>query len=155
MKRGFRVPTGVHASLLTAALLAAAATGCEPTTSNPGCPYTEFPGIAVIRTVTPDDSPSRLCENDVVIVFDFVPDDSSAVDRYRFPSWPDTGLVFDLIPGGSAPDGWAEKEGMTPGSELPCVRREIRAGPCQPLIFDFPEVDLSDWTDYCDRMPVD
>jgi len=143
--------------LLTAApvsvlVLSAALAGCSSDPITPGgpCFYTNFPGTATIRTVTPDTSSDRNCDNAVIIIFDFAPDDSTAVDRYRFPAWPDTGRTFDLISVGSIPDSWVDKEGMTPGSEHQCVRQEIRRGTCSPLIFEFSDVDVSDWPDYCD-----
>ncbi len=86
----------------------------------------------------------------MTIVYDFAPDDSTAVDRYRIPSWSDTGRTFTLINGKNVPDGWAVKEGMTPGSEHPCLRHEIYKGACTPVIFEFTDVDTSDWEDYCD-----
>jgi len=125
--------------------------GCnEPITGGP-CQYRDFSGTAMIRSVTPDAASGRNCENDVIIVFDFTPDDPGDIDLYRFKQWPDTGRVFDLISGGSVPDRWAQKEGLTPGSEHICIRREIRIGACSPLIFEFPDVDISDWPDYCDK----
>ncbi len=104
----------------------------------------------MVLNSTPDSSSGRKCETAVFITFDFAPDDSSATDRYRFPAWPDTGRTFDIFGMTSIPAAWADKEELTPGSEHGCMRREIRTGACTPLIFEFPDVDLSDRPDYCD-----
>ena len=151
-KRGAMKRIVVISIALLSLALSVLLDGCSDDIVGGPCPYTDFPGTATIRTVTPDNSIDRNCENDVIIVFDFAPDDSSDVDSYRFPAWPDTGRTFDLISGGSVPDRWAEKEGLTPGSEHPCIRREIRVGSCSPLIFEFPDVDITDWPDYCDEL---
>ncbi len=136
---------------LPALVLSLLFAGCSEKIIGGPCPYTDFPGTATIRTITPDNSPGSTCENAVIIIYDFAPADSSDVDRYRFPAWPDTGRVFTLMSGRSIPDRWADKEGLTPGSEHQCIRREIRTGPCTPLIFEFPDVDYSDVQDYCDE----
>ena len=143
---------GISIAAATFALvLSVFVAGCsDPIMPGGPCFYTHYPGTATIRTVTPDTSSTRNCDTAVIIVFDFAPDDSSAVDRYRIPSWPDTGRTFQQISGGSVPVGWAEKEGMTPGSGHRCERSEIRRGACTPVVFDFLDVDISDWPDYCD-----
>jgi len=125
--------------------------GCDEQITGGPCQYRGFSGTATIRSVTPDPAANRDCENDVIIVFDFAPDDPGDVDLYRFPQWPDTGRVFELISGGSVPDGWAQKEGLVPDSRHKCIRSEIRIGTCTPLMFEFPDVDVSDWPDYCDK----
>ncbi len=146
MKRILSISATVPALLLSMLLF-----GCgEDQICGGPCTYTDYPGIATIRSVTPDTSLGRNCDNAVIIVYDFAPDDSSAVDRYRFPVWPDTARIFHYVNNGSVPVGWADKEGMTQGSEHPCIRQEIRTGTCSPLIFEFPDVDVSDWPDYCD-----
>jgi hypothetical protein len=128
-------------ALAVTALLA----GCEDSVICGGpCTYVDIPGTATIRSVTPDTSPPRTCTNTVTVIYDFAPEDPTAVDRYRIPSWPDTGRTL------SFPDGWADKEGITPGSEHLCIRREITRGTCTPVIFEFPDFDMSDVEDYCE-----
>jgi hypothetical protein len=147
MKQIVYFPAAASVAALVLSVLLA---GCEPETIGGPCPYADYPGTATIRSVVPDTLTDRKCENAVFITFDFSPDDSTAVDRYRFPAWPDTGRTFDIFGMKSIPAGWADKEGLTVGSEHRSTRKEIRTGPCTPLIFDFPEIDYSDWIDYCD-----
>jgi hypothetical protein len=150
MRSSMKWTVGI-AIALTALTLSFLCAGCTNDPVGGPCPYSDFPGTATIRTGTPGNSSGSDCENGVIIVFDFAPTDSSDVDDYRFPAWPDTGRVFELSSGGSVPDRWADKEGLTPGSKHQCIRREIRVGPCTPLLFKFPDVDYSDVRDYCDE----
>ena len=138
--------------ILIALAVSSVLAGCTDDPIMPGgpCFYTDIPGTATIRTVTPDTSASASCPNKVIIIYDFAPDDPTIVDRYRIPSWPDTGRVFLLVNGSNVPDGWAVKEGMTPGTEHPCLRHEIYRGACTPVVFEFTEIDTFDWEDYCD-----
>lgn len=136
---------------MTALAVSSVLAGCsDPIMPGGPCSYTDIPGTATIRTVTPDTSASASCPNTVIIIYDFTPDDSTMVDRYRIPSWPDTGRVLTRISGFNLPDGWAVKEGISPGSEHPCLRHEIYKGACTPVIFELTEIDTSDWEDYCD-----
>jgi hypothetical protein len=145
MKRNLII-VAVIAIVVSIAIL----TGCDDNKIGGPCPYTDYPGIATIKTVATDNSSGRQCESAVIITYDFAPDDPSAVARYRFPKWPDTNRTFDINGMESIPSGWTDKEGITEGSEHRCVRREIRVGTCNPLIFGFSDVDVSDWPDYCD-----
>ena len=134
-----------------ALMLSAVLAGCTDTIDCGGpCFYVNIPGMATIRSVTPDTTSSISCPNTVTIIYDFAPDDSTAVDRYRIPSWPDTGRTLTNLSGYNFPDGWAAKEGITPGSEHLCLRREITGGTCTPVIFEFPDFNAGDREDYCD-----
>ena len=125
--------------------------GCtDPVTCGGPCFYINISGTATIRSVTPDIETRDACPNTVTIIYDFAPDDPSDVDDYRIPEWPDTGRVFTLPNGWNLPDDWAEKEGMTPGSEHICIRREITRGACTPVIFEFPDLNTGDWERFCD-----
>ena len=133
---------------LLAALFAVLA-GCDEQITGGECQYRSFEGTATIRSVSPDDSPDRPCDDSVIIVFDFVLDDPGEAGRYQFDGIPDTSRVFILPGGQNPPDGWADREGLTAGSDHRCLRREIRIGTCTPVLFEFPDVDDSDWQDYC------
>jgi len=116
------------------------------------CEYIEYPGSALIISIVQDTRQTRLCENGVVITFDFVPADPSAPDRYLMPTWSDINRVLLVGDGASPPLNWAASQGLVVGSEHECVRREIICGSCMPVIFNFPNIDYSHWPDSCDFM---
>ena len=121
-------------------------------TCGESCEYVEYPGSAFVTSVVQDTRETRLCENGVVITFDFVPDDPSAPDKYLIPTWLDINRVFIVGGGASPPLSWAASQGLIAGSEHECVRREIICGSCTPVIFKFPAVNYSHWADSCDFM---
>jgi hypothetical protein len=114
------------------------------------CEYVEYPGSAFITSIVQDTRQTRLCENGVVITFNFIPADLSAPDRYLIPTWPDVNRIFTVGDGASPPLNWATSQGLMVGSEHECVRREIVCGTCTPVIFKFPDIDYSHWADSCD-----
>jgi hypothetical protein len=136
--------------LMAASLLLASCTEDSP--GGP-CEYAGYPGTATIVSVTPDISAGRPCSSSVNIVYDFTPDDPDARDRYLFPARPDTGRIFRVgtsVLDDSPPLQWTEREGLTAGSEHPCIRLEIVKGTCNPVVFEFTGLDDSDIYDYCD-----
>ena len=115
-----------------------------------GCAYAEIPGVATIVSVRQADPSLYNCRNDPVeVVFDFVPDDPKAPDRYRFPAWADTGQHL-TVPGGANPARqWTLNEGLTAGTQHACVRSEITAGTCTPVIFTLSDVDYTKGATAC------
>lgn len=103
--------------------------------------------------MTADLSAGRPCDSSVNIVYDFAPDDADAPDQYLFPGQPDTGRTFSIgftSMSQSPPLEWTEREGLTAGSEHTCIRMEIVEGTCSPVLFEFPDLDDSDISDFCD-----
>ena len=122
---------------------------CDDEVGGP-CRTVEYPGRAVIVSVTADTSRFRTCENGAVILFDFKPTDPSAPGRYHFPSWLDTNRLFMVGSGCTPPMNWAISQGLTVGGEHRCVRWETIGGTCTPSGFRFPGIDYSAWGDSCD-----
>jgi hypothetical protein len=115
------------------------------------CVYDEIPGTAEITEIVVDTDDGRLCDNAVVVYFDFVPTDPSATVLYRFPNWPDIHRRLIVADGKNPPSSWVEAEGLTVGSEHACVRKEETKGTCTPVLFTFPDVDYSGWVEYCEK----
>ncbi len=111
------------------------------------CSYNEFPGRAVITSVTP--APDGGCIDAVYVEFNFIPDDPNALELYVFPNWPDTGQFLTVGDGKHPNATWAELQGLTVGSIHPAIRMEISDGTCTPVIFKFLDVDYSSYAEYC------
>jgi hypothetical protein len=125
------------------------ASGCsEEQICGGPCTYAEYPGTATVVSVSPDTSTGKRCDSSVIVVYDFSPSTPGAPSSYRFPMWPDTGRTLEIVE--SPPLGWTVKEGLTVGSKHRCIRTEIISGTCAPLVFEFPDIDVSDWPEYCD-----
>jgi hypothetical protein len=113
------------------------------------CLYDSIPGTATIRSVTPDTSPHTICDDAVTVYFDFGPDNPNAHADYRFPVWPDSNRTLFVADGKNPPYGWIEAQGVTEGTQHPCVRLEIKKGTCTPVMFVLTDIDYQKWTDYC------
>jgi hypothetical protein len=124
----------------------------ENTIPMPGgpCEYVNIPGVVVITSIEQADTTGNNCRDSVEILFNFVPDDSTAPERYRFPNFPDTNQSIADVIGANPPAGWAAVHGISVGNEYRCLRQEITKGTCAPYGFDITEIDFSDWRDYCD-----
>ncbi|UCG52448.1 MAG: hypothetical protein JSW58_02545 [Candidatus Latescibacterota bacterium] len=137
--------------LIWIAILGLALQACDsddPFVGDP-CSYDSIPGTATIRTISPDTTPFKICDDAVNVYFDFEPDDPNAPDDYRFPAWPDTRRSLFIADGKNPPYGWIEAEGIAEGTQHPCVRLEINKGTCTPVMFRLTEIDYQKWTDYC------
>ncbi|MEW6412724.1 MAG: hypothetical protein AB1483_09665 [Candidatus Zixiibacteriota bacterium] len=120
----------------------------EETTDGP-CRYVEYPGTATIVYIVDDSAGASICSNAVIVLFDFLPDDPTAPDRYLYPTYADTGRQLLVGTGYPPPENWVAGEGLTAGSEHRCVRSEIISGMCTPVVFTFSDIDYSSWTDSC------
>ena len=109
-----------------------------------GCDYDHTPGVATIISVETAGADDFNCPNDpVVVVFDFVPDDPADAALAK------TGERLWIGDGKNPPRPWVEAEGLTVGSTHTCIRDDITAGTCTPLLFDFPNLDLQAASDAC------
>ena len=114
------------------------------------CKYADIPGTCTVESVTPTGAGTSSCSNDPVEVrFDFSPLDSGAQADYRYPAQSDTDRSLTIAGGALPPRPWIESEGLTEGSQHPCVRREITRGTCTPVIFEFTEIDYAAGIDQC------
>lgn len=115
-----------------------------------GCAYAEISGVARIVSVKPADPSLYNCRNDPVeVVFDFVPNDPTATGSYRFPAWADTGQHLTVSGGANPPRQWVLGAGLAPGTTRACVRSEITAGTCTPVIFTLSDVDYTKGAEAC------
>jgi hypothetical protein len=123
---------------------------CDDDNPMPGgpCTYNKFAGTAFIREIVLD-TQNQTCGNAMFVYFDFIPDDPTARDEYRFPNFPDTNQAFRLS-GYNPPSSWLDVKDMEVGSEFTCIRMEITSGTCTPYMFEFPTIDVLNWRNYCD-----
>ena len=119
-------------AILTIALMNLIGCGVMPVSGGP-CTYSETTGTATIVSVETA-AEGDGCNDAVVVTFDFVPDDPSAVDLYE------TGTIF-LFDGIDPPFSWIESEGLTEGTVHEMVRRDIDSGTCSPSLFLLSDVD--------------
>ena len=113
------------------------------------CKYIDIPGVATITSIETADTSSYNCRNAVEVLFDFMPDDTTAQQRYRFPVWPDTSQHLIVGAGMNPAREWVTAEEISVGKTYDCLRREIISGACTPVIFDIVGIDFSEWADYC------
>jgi hypothetical protein len=113
------------------------------------CEYVDIPGTATIVNVREPDPGASNCRNAGEIVFRFTPDDPTAPERYLIPDWPDTGQILTVGNGMNPPRSWVQDRGLRKGTIHRAVRREITRGTCTPVIFEFPDVDMTGWEADC------
>lgn len=113
------------------------------------CEYNEIAGTAAINEIAMPDESEDNCKNAVKIIFTFTPDDVAAPDDYRFGEWSDADQNFTVGAGKNPSKAWAESAGLIQGSIHKCVRSEIIHGTCTPVIFSFPEIDVTGWEKEC------
>ena len=106
------------------------------------CTYQNIPGTATVVSVSDADPNDYNCTNDPVeVLFDFVPQDPSRdafLDRH-----------FMVANGANPPRDWAMQQGLTEGSQHPCILKEIVTGTCSPYIFDFTDINEEDGAQHC------
>lgn len=117
---------------------------CTRSADGGRCAYEDTTGTATITAIR--DPPSDLynCPNDPVeVMFDFVPADPSlsalsATDQRA------------TVGSGANPNrAYILAKGFSEGNQLRCTRKDIRQGSCSPILYEFPDVDLSDYADSC------
>jgi hypothetical protein len=109
------------------------------------CTYISTQGTATINSLNSASTNSNNCNNNpVVVVFDFTPDNpanaNDATDKNR---------VLTVGDGKNPPLNYVLNKGLTIGSTHPCTRQNITNGACTPIIFNFTDVDLSDYVASC------
>jgi hypothetical protein len=123
--------------------------GSSATLPTGPCEYRQIQGRAVITAVRNAAEGAYNCKQAVEIIFAFIPDDPSANKTYRFPQQSDSGRPFTVGAGLNPPCGWAQRVGLVQGAIHRCVRQEIIKGACTPVLFTFPELDLTGWEQEC------
>ena len=131
-------------------LLLIIATGCNNSEHIGGpCSYTGFQGSAIITSIETADSSLNNCRDAVEVLFDFTPDDNTAPNRYKFPTWPDTSQHLTGGDGKNPSLDWVVAKEIVVGKVYRCSRQEIKKGTCVPVIFTIEGIDFSDWAAYC------
>ncbi len=110
------------------------------------CRYQSFSGWATIVSITPlsgaraQGPPYRGYE----VKFMFKPD-QPIPQSFAQPE----GSLFPLRLTNSWPPGskFIQKYGIVIGKTFPCVLKIITQGTCTPMVFDFPTIDLSDYSE--------
>jgi hypothetical protein len=113
------------------------------------CQYEEVMGYATILSVKAAAEENAGCKDAVEICFNFTPTDTSARDTYRFPHFTDKNQRLTVGAGLNPPREWALNMGVISGASLRCVRRELIRGTCTPVVFVFPDLDLTGWEKWC------
>ena len=129
--------------------------GCADSDNNDNfeggpCEYVKISGTATITSIVDASDDAYNCDNEPVeVLFDFVPDDPDVTNDYLFPNTSDSGRYLRVGEGQNPPRNYMNDKGIIVGSSHNCVRNEILNGTCTPVFFQFPEIDFSDYGDYC------
>ena len=113
------------------------------------CEYRRIYGRATITDVRDAAPDANNCRGGVEVVFTFTPDDPSAPEHYRFSDHPDAGQYFRVGAGLNPPRGWTLEKGLVKGTVHRCIRAEVLKGACTPVIFTFPDIEMTDWKKIC------
>lgn len=113
------------------------------------CTYKEVKGQAKITKIMAANPAGYNCKDGVEVYFSFTPDDPAAVKRYLFPGKSDQGQRLTVGAGMNPPKSWVDSKGLTVGSAHRCIRKELIQGTCTPVLFEFPEIDFTDWPKRC------
>ncbi len=125
-----------------------------------GCEYVQIPGNATIIALQEPRPDSNNCANAVEVVFHFEPDDPTVSERYQWNwdgveigYWDDTDTIT-VGDGKNPPREWAMSHGLVEGSVHRSIRQELtKCCPCTPVVFTFPELDLTGWEAECSHRP--
>jgi len=101
------------------------------------CKYMKFPGSAEIVSFDIQNV------SDIKIVFNFNPDISDQKEQYRFPHFPDKDRTKIIKISQQNPESWIKDFELKPGNKIYCIRCEILSGTCSPVIYLFPDINVS------------
>jgi hypothetical protein len=121
----------------------------NPMPAGGACTYKEVTGHAKITKVMTANPDGYNCKDAVEVYFTFTPDDPAAVKSYLFPDKSDQDRPLTVGAGMNPSKSWVESKGLTVGSPHRCIRKELTQGTCAPVLFEFPEIDFSDWQETC------
>jgi hypothetical protein len=111
------------------------------------CRYDAFPGKAVILSVAPHQASASAAGASppyppLDVIYTFTPNAPIANEPlYR----PDATHTLTLVSGMPPGPRFVAKYGIAPGRAFPCQLRIIRQGTCTPVLFAFPDIDLTDY----------
>jgi len=114
------------------------------------CEYKEIMGTAVISSIADANSDDLNCDNEPVeVLFNFMPDDLNAKDDYLFPNISDSNQKIKLGEGLNPSKDYMNIKGIIKGTSHKCIRKEIVKGTCTPVLYEFSQIDFSDYGEYC------
>lgn len=113
------------------------------------CEYQSIYGRAIITDVRSAGPDAYNCKDAVEVIFTFTPDEPGAPENYRFADHPDTGQYLRVGAGMNPPHAWARSNGLIKGAVHRCIRSEVVKGACTPVIFTFPDIDMTGWKKTC------
>lgn len=104
------------------------------------CSYTETPGEATVVSLNNATAGQNDCNNDPVeVVFNFTPSDPLKANAAT-----DKNVHLTVGDGKNPSRSYIASKGFAVGATLKCSRKTIISGTCTPIVFDFPDLDLSD-----------
>jgi hypothetical protein len=108
------------------------------------CEYKQYPGKAVITSITPGTEPGKTPGESYVVKFTFSPEQEIQEEFART-----AGKEFLLLLTNSTYPGprFLEKYGIRVGKVFDCVMKVIVKGTCTPRIFEFPSIRLDDYSE--------
>jgi hypothetical protein len=136
------------AAVLLAIVVALAGACEEEEVIDAECSYEEIGGIAEIVSIDQPLPGELNCpKGSAAIYFDFIPHDTTAVLRYT-GNWPASNARL-LIGGMNPSEAWIDDQGLRVGLLLECVRMQITKGTCAPIVYTYPDLDLSRFNEFC------
>lgn len=109
------------------------------------CSYTETSGQATIVSLNNSNPSEYNCSNDPVeVVFHFTPS-----DPLRANDMTDNSRHLLVGDGMNPQRNYIISKGFAVGTIHECKRNIIKSGGCSPVVFAFPNVDLSDYGSSC------
>lgn len=104
------------------------------------CSYAETPGEATIVSLHNAAAGPNDCNNDPVeVVFNFTPSNPLKANAAT-----DKNVRLTVGDGKNPSRSYIASKGFVVGATLKCRRKTIISGACTPIVFDFPDIDLSD-----------
>jgi len=139
--------------LLLIGLIISSAIGCVPHGIGGPCGYKEIYGTATITSIVNVSAGSQdynCPKNPVIVRFDFVSDDPNAsFNPSLLQGCPNTNRTLIVGAGMNPSAEYMVVKGITVGSSYRCKRMEETKGSCTPVIFNFYEMNFSDYGEYC------
>lgn len=105
------------------------------------CKYEPFNGKVKIISVEKDKEKSPLYQEPMVVMYNFIPENSEAPKKYKFKNFKDTSIRFWIGTGENPPARCLDEYGIKVNSEHKAVRLEITKGTCTPVLFKLVDID--------------
>ncbi len=107
------------------------------------CIYIEYKGEAKINGITDAEAGADNCPNAQMVEFSFGPINRSDIRKYKYTLFKDDSQFLTLHGGLNPSKEWVTRNGITEGTILQCIRKELFQGSCTKVVFEFTEVDTN------------